>query len=83
MFTIYRDRTTYSRLHDVADDPQKVIDICNNNERYIKKIHNMYNLPIVPPPIHRGHVRVEEAKLDEVYHNVDEVHPMTQTQSQT
>ncbi|TYJ98099.1 hypothetical protein E5676_scaffold222G00100 [Cucumis melo var. makuwa] len=32
----------------------------------------MYDLPIVPPPVHRGRVRVEEAELDEVYHNVEE-----------
>uniref|UniRef100_A0A9I9EG94 Uncharacterized protein n=1 Tax=Cucumis melo TaxID=3656 RepID=A0A9I9EG94_CUCME len=43
----------------------------------------MYDLPIVPPPLHRGRVRVEEAELDEVYHNVEEVPPTTQTQSQT
>uniref|UniRef100_A0A9I9EIJ3 Uncharacterized protein n=1 Tax=Cucumis melo TaxID=3656 RepID=A0A9I9EIJ3_CUCME len=36
---------------------------------------SMYDLPIVPPPVHRGRVRVEEAKLDEVYHNVEEVPP--------
>ncbi|TYK16354.1 GATA zinc finger domain-containing protein 10-like isoform X2 [Cucumis melo var. makuwa] len=43
----------------------------------------MYDLPIVPQPVHRGRVRVEEAELDEVYHNVEEVPPTTQTQSQT
>ena len=43
----------------------------------------MYNLPFVPPPIHTRRVRVEEAKLDEVFHNVEEVPPMTQTQNQT
>ena len=57
----------------------KVLDIYNKNERYIEEIHNMYDLPIVPPPIHRGHVRVEEAELDEVYHNVEEMPLMTQT----
>ena len=49
----------------------------------MKEIHNMYDLPIVPPLVHRGHVRVEELELDEVFHNVEEVHPMTQTHSQT
>uniref|UniRef100_A0A9I9CU75 Uncharacterized protein n=1 Tax=Cucumis melo TaxID=3656 RepID=A0A9I9CU75_CUCME len=49
----------------------------------MEKIHNMYDLPIVPPPVHRGRVRVEETELDEVYHNVEEVPPTTQTQSQT
>ncbi|KAA0049532.1 GATA zinc finger domain-containing protein 10-like isoform X2 [Cucumis melo var. makuwa] len=43
----------------------------------------MYDLPIVPPRVHRGRVRVEEVELDEVYHNVEEVPPTTQTQSQT
>ena len=43
----------------------------------------MYDLPIVPQPVHRGRVRVEEAELDEIYHNVEEVSPTTQTQSQT
>ena len=43
----------------------------------------MYDLPIVPSPIHRGCVQVEEVELDEVSHNVEEVPPMTQTQSQT
>ncbi|TYK22189.1 GATA zinc finger domain-containing protein 10-like isoform X2 [Cucumis melo var. makuwa] len=76
-------RSNNARLRDVADDPQQVLDICNNNERYMEEIHNIYDLPIVPPPIHRGRVRVEEAELDEVYHKVKEVHPMTQTQSQT
>uniref|UniRef100_A0A9I9EG01 Uncharacterized protein n=1 Tax=Cucumis melo TaxID=3656 RepID=A0A9I9EG01_CUCME len=42
----------------------------------------MYDLPIVPPPVHRGHVRAKEAELNEVYHNVEEVPPTTQTQSQ-
>uniref|UniRef100_A0A9I9ELB8 Uncharacterized protein n=1 Tax=Cucumis melo TaxID=3656 RepID=A0A9I9ELB8_CUCME len=63
-------RSNNAKLRDVADDPQQVLDICNNNERYIEEIHNMYDLPIVPPPVHRGRVRVEEAELDEVYHNV-------------
>ena len=35
-----------------------------------------HDLPIVPPSVHRGHVRVEEAELDEVYHNMEEVPPM-------
>ncbi|TYK12245.1 mediator of RNA polymerase II transcription subunit 12-like isoform X1 [Cucumis melo var. makuwa] len=26
-------RSNNARLHDVADDPQQVLDICNNNER--------------------------------------------------
>ena len=47
------------------------------------EVHNMYDLPIVPPTVHRGRVRVEEAELNEVYHNVEEVPPTTQTQSQT
>ncbi|KAA0065673.1 GATA zinc finger domain-containing protein 10-like isoform X2 [Cucumis melo var. makuwa] len=58
-------RSNNAKLRDVADDPQQVLDICNNNERYIEEIHNMYDLPIVPPPVHRGRVRVEEAELDE------------------
>uniref|UniRef100_A0A9I9E905 Uncharacterized protein n=1 Tax=Cucumis melo TaxID=3656 RepID=A0A9I9E905_CUCME len=76
-------RSNNARLRDVADDPQQVLDICNNNERYMEEIHNMYDLPIVPLPIHRGRIRVEEAELDEVYHNVEEVPPTTKTQSQT
>ena len=43
----------------------------------------MYDVPIVPPPVNMGRVRVEEPELDEVYHNVEEVPPVTQTQSQT
>ncbi|TYK11193.1 mediator of RNA polymerase II transcription subunit 12-like isoform X1 [Cucumis melo var. makuwa] len=76
-------RSNNARLRDVADDPQQVLNICNNNKRYMEEIHNMYDLSIVPPPVHRGRVRVEEAELDEVYHNVEEVPPTTQTQSQT
>uniref|UniRef100_A0A9I9EKH9 Uncharacterized protein n=1 Tax=Cucumis melo TaxID=3656 RepID=A0A9I9EKH9_CUCME len=72
-------RSNNARLRDVANDPQQVLDICNNNERYMEEIHNMYDLPIVPPLAHRGCVRVEEVELDEVYHNVEEVPPMTQT----
>ena len=41
----------------------------------------MYDLSIIPPPVHREGVWVEKAKLDEVYHNVEEVPPMTQAQS--
>ncbi|TYK01176.1 GATA zinc finger domain-containing protein 10-like isoform X2 [Cucumis melo var. makuwa] len=76
-------RSNNARLRDVADDLQQFLDICNNNERYMEEIHNMYDLPIVPPPVHRGCVRVEEAELDKVYHNVEEVPSTTQTQSQT
>ncbi|TYK02837.1 serine/threonine-protein phosphatase 7 long form-like protein [Cucumis melo var. makuwa] len=72
-------RSNNARLRDVANDPQQVLDICNNNERYMEEIHNMYDLPIVPPLAHRGCVRVEEVELDEVYHNVEEVPPTTQT----
>uniref|UniRef100_A0A9I9EFD9 Uncharacterized protein n=1 Tax=Cucumis melo TaxID=3656 RepID=A0A9I9EFD9_CUCME len=61
-------RSNNARLRDVTDDSQQVLDICNNNERYMDEIYNMYDLPIVPPPVHRGRVRVEEAELDEVYH---------------
>ncbi|KAA0026041.1 GATA zinc finger domain-containing protein 10-like isoform X2 [Cucumis melo var. makuwa] len=43
----------------------------------------MYNLRDVPPLVHKGRVQVEEAELDEVYHNVEEVLLTTQTQSQT
>ncbi|TYK18868.1 GATA zinc finger domain-containing protein 10-like isoform X2 [Cucumis melo var. makuwa] len=49
----------------------------------MEEIHNTYDLPIVPPPVHKGCVRVEEVELDEVYRNVEEVPPTTQTQSQT
>ncbi|KAA0040602.1 mediator of RNA polymerase II transcription subunit 12-like isoform X1 [Cucumis melo var. makuwa] len=76
-------RSNNARLRDVADDPQQVLDICNNNLRYMEEIHNMYNVSIVPLPVHRARVRVEEAELDEVYHNVEEVPHTTQTQSQT
>ncbi|TYK04204.1 mediator of RNA polymerase II transcription subunit 12-like isoform X1 [Cucumis melo var. makuwa] len=70
-------RSNNARLRDVTDDSQQVLDICNNNERYIDEIYNMYDLPIVPPPVHRGRVRVEEAELDEVYHKVEELSPTT------
>uniref|UniRef100_A0A9I9CFR1 Uncharacterized protein n=1 Tax=Cucumis melo TaxID=3656 RepID=A0A9I9CFR1_CUCME len=63
-------RLNNARLRDVADDPQQVLDICNNNLRYMEEIHNMYNVSIVPLPVHRARVQVEEAELDEVYHNV-------------
>ncbi|KAA0025972.1 mediator of RNA polymerase II transcription subunit 12-like isoform X1 [Cucumis melo var. makuwa] len=76
-------RSNNARLRDVADDSQQVLDICNNNKRHMEEIHNMYHLPIVPPQIHRGRVQVEEAELDEVYHNVEEMTPTTQKQNQT
>ncbi|KGN45851.1 hypothetical protein Csa_004894 [Cucumis sativus] len=63
-------------LHDVADVQQHILDISNNNERYMEEIHY-----IVPPSVRRGHVRVEEVELDEIYHNLKELHPMIQTQS--
>uniref|UniRef100_A0A9I9DXD3 Uncharacterized protein n=1 Tax=Cucumis melo TaxID=3656 RepID=A0A9I9DXD3_CUCME len=72
-------RSNNVRLRDVAYDPQQVLDLFNNNERYMKEIHNMYDLPIVPPLVHRGRVRVEEDELDEVYHNVEEMPHTTQT----
>ncbi|KAA0054576.1 mediator of RNA polymerase II transcription subunit 12-like isoform X1 [Cucumis melo var. makuwa] len=70
-----------ARLRDVVNDPQQVLDICNNNERYMDEVHNMYDLPIVPPTVHRGRVRVEEVELNEVYHNVEELPPTTDTES--
>uniref|UniRef100_A0A9I9EDU0 Uncharacterized protein n=1 Tax=Cucumis melo TaxID=3656 RepID=A0A9I9EDU0_CUCME len=33
-----------AKLRDVADDPQQILHICNNNERYIEEIHNMYDV---------------------------------------
>ena len=42
----------------------------------------MYDLPIVPPPVHMVCVLVEEAELDEVFHSLEEVSPMTYIQSQ-
>ena len=39
-------------------------------------IYLLYN-----PLVHKGSVPVEEVELDEVYHNVEEVPPMTQTQN--
>ena len=35
----------------------------------------MYDLPTVPSLVHRGCVRVEEAKFEEVDHNVEEMPP--------
>ena len=48
----------------------------------MEEIHNMYDLPIVPPLVHRECVQVEEVELDEAFHNVEEVPSMTLTQSQ-
>uniref|UniRef100_A0A9I9ELA6 Uncharacterized protein n=1 Tax=Cucumis melo TaxID=3656 RepID=A0A9I9ELA6_CUCME len=57
------NRSNNARLRDVADDPQQ----------YVRSTY------CIPPPVYRGCVRVEEAELDEVYHNVEEVPPTTQS----
>ncbi|KAA0066290.1 gag protease polyprotein [Cucumis melo var. makuwa] len=75
-------RSNDRRLRDVADNQQQVLDICNNKERYMKEIHYMYTIYLLYNPlVHKGSVPVEEVERDEVYHNVEEVPPMTQTQS--
>ncbi|TYK05068.1 GATA zinc finger domain-containing protein 10-like isoform X2 [Cucumis melo var. makuwa] len=77
-----RRRSNNSRLQNVADDPQHVLNICNDNEQSIENIHYMYDVPIVPAPVQRRHALVQELdQLEEVDQHVEEVPPVTQTQS--
>uniref|UniRef100_A0A9I9DU78 Uncharacterized protein n=1 Tax=Cucumis melo TaxID=3656 RepID=A0A9I9DU78_CUCME len=71
------------RLQNVADDPQQVLNICNDNEQYIENIHYMYDVPIVPALVQRRRPLVQEPdQLEEVDQHVEEVPPVTQTQTQ-
>uniref|UniRef100_A0A9I9DPC2 Uncharacterized protein n=1 Tax=Cucumis melo TaxID=3656 RepID=A0A9I9DPC2_CUCME len=69
-------RSNNNRLKNVADDPQQVLNICNDNEQYIENIHYMYDVPIVHAPIQRRRSLVQESD------QLEEVPPVTQTQSE-
>ncbi|XP_050946586.1 serine/threonine-protein phosphatase 7 long form homolog [Cucumis melo] len=76
-------RSNNIRLRNVADDPQQVLNICNDNEQYMENIHYMYDVPIVPAPVQRRRPLVQEPdQLEEVDQHGEEVPPMTQTQSE-
>uniref|UniRef100_A0A9I9D3T2 Aminotransferase-like plant mobile domain-containing protein n=1 Tax=Cucumis melo TaxID=3656 RepID=A0A9I9D3T2_CUCME len=78
------DRSNNIRLQNVADDPQQVLNICNDNEQYMENIHYMYDVPIVPAPVQRRRPLVQEPdQLEEVDQHGEEVPPMTQTQTQS
>ena len=51
----------------------------------MEELHYMYDIPIAPPPVprHRGRARAEEDEFDAVDHNVEELPPMMQTQTQS
>ena len=36
----------------------------------------MYNVAIVPPPVHKEHAQVEEVELNKVCHDVEEMSQM-------
>ncbi|XP_050945474.1 uncharacterized protein LOC127150827 [Cucumis melo] len=76
-------RSNNIRLRNVADDPQQVLNICNDNEQYMENIHYMYDVPIVPVSVQRRRPLVQEPdQLEEVDQHGEEVPPMTQTQSE-
>uniref|UniRef100_A0A9I9ECD8 Uncharacterized protein n=1 Tax=Cucumis melo TaxID=3656 RepID=A0A9I9ECD8_CUCME len=76
-------RSNNIRLRNVADDPQQVLNICNDNEQYMENIHYMYDVPIVPAPVQRRRPLVQEPdQLEEVDQHGEEVPPMTETQSE-
>ncbi|TYK16382.1 serine/threonine-protein phosphatase 7 long form-like protein [Cucumis melo var. makuwa] len=72
------DRSNNSRLRNVEDDRQQVLNICNNNEQYMENIHYMYDVPIVPTPVQRRRALVQEPdQLEELDQHVEEVLPVT------
>ncbi|KAA0047926.1 mediator of RNA polymerase II transcription subunit 12-like isoform X1 [Cucumis melo var. makuwa] len=69
---------------NVADDPQQVLNICNDNEQYMENIHYMYDVPIVPALVQRRRPLVQEPdQLEENDQHVEEVPPVTLTLTQT
>ncbi|TYK09816.1 mediator of RNA polymerase II transcription subunit 12-like isoform X1 [Cucumis melo var. makuwa] len=77
-------RSNNIRFRNVADDPQHFLNICNDNEQYIENIHYMYDVSIVPAPVQRKRPLVQELdQLEEVDQHVEEVPPVTQTQTQS
>ncbi|XP_008461670.2 CASP-like protein 4C1 isoform X1 [Cucumis melo] len=67
-------RSKNIRLQNVADDPQQVLNICNDNEQYMENIHYMYNVLIVPALVQRRRPLVQESnQLEEVVQHVEEV----------
>ncbi|KAA0053567.1 mediator of RNA polymerase II transcription subunit 12-like isoform X1 [Cucumis melo var. makuwa] len=57
-----------------------VLNICNDNEQYMENIHYMYDVLIIPAPVQRRRVLVQEPdQLEEVDQHVEEVPPVTQT----
>uniref|UniRef100_A0A9I9EEW9 Uncharacterized protein n=1 Tax=Cucumis melo TaxID=3656 RepID=A0A9I9EEW9_CUCME len=77
-YTVELMRSNNSRLRNVEDDRQQVLNICNNNEQYMENIHYMYDVPIVPTPVQRRRALVQEPdQLEELDQHVEEVLPVT------
>uniref|UniRef100_A0A9I9D7B3 Uncharacterized protein n=1 Tax=Cucumis melo TaxID=3656 RepID=A0A9I9D7B3_CUCME len=77
-------RSNNIRLRNVAEDPQQVLNICNDNEQYMENIHYMYDVPIVPAPVQRRRPLVQKPdQLKEVDQHVEEVPLVTQSPTQS
>uniref|UniRef100_A0A9I9DYX9 Uncharacterized protein n=1 Tax=Cucumis melo TaxID=3656 RepID=A0A9I9DYX9_CUCME len=76
-------RSNNSRLRNVANNPQQILNICNDNEQYMENIHYMYDVPITLAPVQRRCVLVQKPdQLEEVDQHVEEMPLMTQIQSE-
>lgn len=70
----------------------QILSLCDIGEQSMEQLHHLYDIPIAPPPgpRRRGRARGDEipvqneppVQYDEAHHDVDDIPPFTQTQTQ-